>query len=249
MTGAQNGDVVTITVNEMEFSGSVMAGEFSIDVPGSELAMDSTASVSVTTSDLAGNTATGSQNISYEVDTEAPSAPTILVANASQVSGLAEPGSTVNLDIGGTLYEVIADSDDGTFSVSPEAPDVFAVDEEITATATDAAGNISDEGDSIIGDGIVSGTSGDDVIDENFTGDPHGELVDGPDGDDDIIAAGAGDDVVVAGAGNDNIAGGEGDDTLTGGAGRDTLDGGDGADTFKLTAVSETSVTLSLIHI
>lgn len=79
-------------------------------------------------------------------------------------------------------------------------------------------------------DGIVSGTLGDDLIDENYTGDPEGDMVDdgeggGPDGNDDIIAANAGNDTVLAGDGDDIVFGGDGDDTIFGGAGDDILFG------------------------
>ncbi|WP_319823574.1 Hint domain-containing protein [Thalassovita sp.] len=70
-------------------------------------------------------------------------------------------------------------------------------------------------------DGIVEGTAGNDLIDIAYTGDPQGDMVDGADGDNDLIHAGDGDDTVLAGAG---------DDTVSGGAGNDQLDGGDGAD-------------------
>ncbi|NKX38983.1 Hint domain-containing protein [Tritonibacter mobilis] len=103
-------------------------------------------------------------------------------------------------------------------------------------------------------DYIVEGTSGDDLIDVNYTGDPGGDMVDADDnaeGDDDdsIVAgdghdtimsgsgvdtvdAGEGDDVVDGGSGNDVISGGAGNDSLMGGSGYDTIHGGDGNDTL-----------------
>ena len=86
-------------------------------------------------------------------------------------------------------------------------------------------------------DFIVEGTSGDDVIDASYTGDPEGDLVDANDAldgsDDDVIEAGAGNDSVVAGDGDDSVQGGTGDDTLEGGAGADTLRGGEGNDLLE----------------
>jgi Ca2+-binding RTX toxin-like protein len=104
-------------------------------------------------------------------------------------------------------------------------------------------------------DGIVEGTTGDDLIDINYTGDPEGDMIDNNDEiiagegpNDDIVLAGAGNDTVYAGVGNDlvygedgddvlygedgddSLSGGEGDDTLYGGAGNDTLDAGQGHD-------------------
>ncbi len=88
-------------------------------------------------------------------------------------------------------------------------------------------------------DGIVSGTTGDDLIDYDYTGDPEGDLIDHNDAilpgeapQDDIVQAGAGNDTVRAGLGNDEVYGGAGNDLLDGGAGDDYLSGGTGDDTF-----------------
>lgn len=87
-------------------------------------------------------------------------------------------------------------------------------------------------------DGIVEGTSGDDLIDLTYTGDPEGDMVDNNDEilpgegpNDDIIEAYEGDDTVYAGVGNDEIDGGAGDDTIYGEDGNDEIIGGDGSDT------------------
>lgn len=94
--------------------------------------------------------------------------------------------------------------------------------------------------------GIVSGTSGDDLIDSSYTGDPENDEVDAKDAiapglspNADTIHAGAGHDTVRAGAdgdlvrgedGNDQIYGEAGDDTLYGDAGHDHMFGGIGND-------------------
>ncbi|QDC09588.1 hypothetical protein FHY55_10185 [Oceanicola sp. D3] len=92
----------------------------------------------------------------------------------------------------------------------------------------------------IPGDGIVSGTAGDDVIDASYDGDPHGDMVDAGDEilpgegvDDDIIEAGAGDDTIYGGAGADEIDAGAGDDTivLEDGFGADDILGGETGET------------------
>ncbi|NVK47874.1 MAG: Hint domain-containing protein [Rhodobacteraceae bacterium] len=60
-------------------------------------------------------------------------------------------------------------------------------------------------------DGVVQGTSGDDVIDTAYTGDPEGDMIDAGDNaagnDDDVVIAGGGDDTVLAGAGDDVVYG------------------------------------------
>lgn len=85
-------------------------------------------------------------------------------------------------------------------------------------------------------DGIVHGTSGDDLIIAGYT-DSNGDMVDGNDailpgefGDDDIIYAGDGNDIVRAGDGDDEIYGGAGDDLLVGGDGNDDIYGQSGSD-------------------
>ncbi|SMG55612.1 Hint domain-containing protein [Paracoccus sp. J56] len=85
--------------------------------------------------------------------------------------------------------------------------------------------------------GVVEGTDGDDLIDENYTGDPEGERV-GP-GDDVIIGLG-GNDSIFSGAGNDTIHGGDGDDYLDGGDDDDLIDGGDGNDFINGEAGNDT---------
>lgn len=80
-----------------------------------------------------------------------------------------------------------------------------------------------------VSDKVVDGTAGNDVIDPGYQ-DAQGDQVDGSDGLNDSIAAGAGNDFVDAGAGDDTVHGGTGDDTLSGGIGNDILLGGEGDD-------------------
>jgi Ca2+-binding RTX toxin-like protein len=83
-------------------------------------------------------------------------------------------------------------------------------------------------------DGIVSGSTGDDWIDEFYNADPDGDMIDANDAhdgsNDDHVQAGAGNDTVLGQAGDDLLEGGLGNDQLEGGDGNDTLIGGDGAD-------------------
>jgi Ca2+-binding RTX toxin-like protein len=86
-------------------------------------------------------------------------------------------------------------------------------------------------------DGYVDGTSGNDLIDYDYTGDPDGDLIDHNDAllgndrpNDDRVRAGAGDDTVHAGLGNDLVDGDAGNDVLYGDAGDDTLNGDAGND-------------------
>lgn len=82
---------------------------------------------------------------------------------------------------------------------------------------------------------IVEGTSGGDLINGSYTGDPEGDMVDAndnQDGDnDDSIDAGEGDDTIYAGEGDDTVRSDEGDDEVYGGAGNDSIFGFEGSDT------------------
>lgn len=98
-----------------------------------------------------------------------------------------------------------------------------------------------------LGDGIVNGTTGNDVIDASYAGDLNGDRIDANDatgyagttGQADYVLAGAGNDTVSSGLGNDQVYGGTGNDVVNAGVGNDTvygdsendsLDGGSGND-------------------
>lgn len=104
-------------------------------------------------------------------------------------------------------------------------------------------------GQPFLGDGVVEGTAGGDLIDSAYTGDAEGDRVDrldgtgfgGTTGNADYILAGAGndtvvsglaDDVVYGGSGNDQISMGQGNDWADGGTEADSLDGGSGNDSL-----------------
>ncbi|MDT8325759.1 MAG: Hint domain-containing protein [Roseovarius sp.] len=97
-----------------------------------------------------------------------------------------------------------------------------------------------------VGNFIVEGTAGGDLIDAAYLGDPQGDRIDNNDaadgGNDDVVFAGFGDDTILGGDGadeihgedgNDSAEGGIGDDTLFGAGGNDTLSGGDGNDSME----------------
>ncbi|KQN82869.1 hypothetical protein ASE90_08825 [Sphingomonas sp. Leaf67] len=64
-------------------------------------------------------------------------------------------------------------------------------------------------------------------------------LVDGGDGDDNLVGGG-GSDTLSGGSGEDVLSGGDGNDSLTGGSGLDQLSGGQGADTIDGGTESDT---------
>ncbi|MEZ5912906.1 MAG: Hint domain-containing protein [Paracoccaceae bacterium] len=89
-----------------------------------------------------------------------------------------------------------------------------------------------EDGAPLTPDGVVDGTDGDDAIDTSFI-DAGGDQVDGSDGVNDVIDAGAGNDTVSAGTGNDTVYGGSGDDVIDGGGGADVISGGADNDTIS----------------
>jgi hypothetical protein len=97
--------------------------------------------VTVTATDPAGNT---SDPATAPIDTSAPDAPVIETANATEIAGTAEPGSTVTVTLptGSSPKTVTAPVDaDGNWSVATPSG---AKDGTIKAVATDPAGNVSD---------------------------------------------------------------------------------------------------------
>lgn len=115
---------------------------------------------------------------------------------------------------------------DGTLTFTPN--DGFEGDATIDYTITDDNGGFDSAQVTVTVepnplDGIVEGTDDGELIDENYTGDPEGDMVDNgdnifsndpDDADDDIIEAGGGNDTVIAGQGDDVVDGGDGDDLI-----------------------------------
>ena len=88
-----------------------------------------------------------------------------------------------------------------------------------------------------LGDGVVSGTGGDDLIDDNYS-DTDGDQIDngdgaGPSGNADVVEAGGGNDTIASGDGDDTVRGQGGNDEIDGGGGNDDLDGGGGNDSVS----------------
>jgi len=71
--------------------------------------------------------------------------------------------------------------------------------------------NDLDYRDAVASNFIVEGTSGDDLIDASYTGDPEGDRIDSNDN-----ATGTNDDSVIGGEGNDTIIAGDGNDIIYG---------------------------------
>ena len=145
---AEAGSTVAVTVDGTPV-GMVTAdasGNWSI-TPSSPLAQG-THTVTATATDAAGNTGPSSAPRSFTVDTVAPAAP-VLTAPASLVttpmpviSGTAEVGTTVTVEVDGTRVGTVTANDSGSWSFTPASPLAQGA-HTATATATDAAGNTS----------------------------------------------------------------------------------------------------------
>ncbi|MFY0670117.1 MAG: Ig-like domain repeat protein, partial [Alteromonas stellipolaris] len=140
------GSTVSISVtdnagNTQTFDAIVQAnGTFSVDVPAA--LSEGNYSVTATATDGSGNTATANENGGV-IDTTAPAAPTVDAGNGTEITGTAEAGAVVNVDVDGDGtpdFTVIADGD-GNWSVTPTT--TLADGAVVTATATDEAGNTS----------------------------------------------------------------------------------------------------------
>ncbi|MDP8567188.1 beta strand repeat-containing protein, partial [Methylophilus aquaticus] len=159
------GDVVTLTINNKPFTGTVLdGGKFSINVPGADLAADSDATIfaSVTTTNAAGNSATATDTQTYTVNTAPPAVAISLDANVAgdgivnvaestaaaipvtgTVSGQFKAGDIVTVTVNGKDFTG-AVATDGTFSINVPGADL-AKDPDATVfasvTTTNAAGN------------------------------------------------------------------------------------------------------------
>jgi hypothetical protein len=158
---AEDGATVTVTVAGATYSTVATGGVWSIDLetatPASgtlDLETEGDNLVSAIATDAAGNASAAAGIQILAIDAELPDAPVItsaaLTTDATPViSGTAEAGATVTVTVGGAIYSTVATG--GVWSIDLEtavpgsgtlALDVNG-DNAVSATATDAAGNVS----------------------------------------------------------------------------------------------------------
>ncbi|MGL5288854.1 MAG: Ig-like domain-containing protein [Aeromonas sp.] len=153
------GDTVTLTVNGKEFPGKVLDtdGNFTINVPGSDLTADSdlTINASVTTTDVAGNTLTATDiedyrvDVAIQLDADITADDIINMAERGQsipvsgtVTGEFKAGDTVTLTVNGKFYQGPVDAN-GRFTIDvpgrvlEQDPDHII---DASVTSTDALG-------------------------------------------------------------------------------------------------------------
>ncbi|WP_367393694.1 Ig-like domain-containing protein [Pseudomonas sp. X4] len=149
---AEAGATVTLTDGSGNPIGQVTAdgsGNWSF-TPGSPLPNGTV--VNATATDPTGNT---SAPTSTTVDSVAPAAPVVEPSNGSEISGTAEPGSTITLTdgSGNPIGQTTADGS-GNWSFTPGTP--LPDGSVVNATATDPAGNTSGQGSTTV-DGVAPG--------------------------------------------------------------------------------------------
>ncbi len=215
-------------------------------------------SFTYTVTDPSGETSTATVNLTVTPLNDAPvanddadmtpynTAVTIpVLANDTDVDGdtltvtaATSPDGSVDINPGGTITFTPADGFEGTATINYTITDSNGGFDDAVVTVTVEESPL---------DGIVEGTTGNDVIDVAYTGDPEGDMVDNDDallpgevGEDDIIEAYEGNDYVDAGLGNDEIDAGSGDDTVYGREGDDIVEAGEGNDSVRGNEGSDT---------
>ncbi|SFU96864.1 Ca2+-binding protein, RTX toxin-related [Aliiroseovarius crassostreae] len=200
-------------------------------------------SITYSVSDGNGGTDTASVGVTVTPVNDAPVAVDDSATTAYN-SSVVIPVLDNDTDVDGDLLTVISASSpdgdvtintDGTLTFDPNPG--FEGEATISYTVSDGNGgtdsaNVTVTVDEQPLDGIVQGTDGNDLIDVNYTGDPHGDMIDngdailpGEDPDDDIVLGFEGDDTILSGLGNDDVYAGSGDDSVEGGVGDDLIYG------------------------
>ena len=165
VTGAREGDLVTVTVNGVAKTTHVAAGgTWSVTVAGSDLATDANHAVDVriTTADDAGNQSTGTVSKQYVVDTDVVARPATPhldpssdtgASNTDNITSTLTPtivdfvctraGDTLKLYDNGVLFKTIVCTSAGTHSVTMNPP-LSEGTHAITYTTTTSSGNVSE---------------------------------------------------------------------------------------------------------
>jgi len=148
------GDTVTLTVGGQSFSGTVDAGgHYSIGVPGTALAGNTTVQAALVAHDAAGNTQSVTASTNYTADiapTISVSMPNVVSWNdetgsvpvSGQVTGTFKAGDTVTLTVGGQSFSGTVDAG-GHYSIGvPGTALVGNTTVQAALVAHDTAGNV-----------------------------------------------------------------------------------------------------------
>ncbi|PKM04346.1 MAG: hypothetical protein CVV16_05240, partial [Gammaproteobacteria bacterium HGW-Gammaproteobacteria-6] len=151
------GDVVTMVINGTEYDTTVdAAGNWTVDVAGSDLAADTAFDVVVSSSDAAGNTVETTGTSTHTVDLAAPAVDITSISDDSGTvgdfvtndntlvfNGTTEPGATVVVSLNGVeIGSAVVDAA-GNWSLDYTDTELSDADYTLSVVATDAAGNSS----------------------------------------------------------------------------------------------------------
>ena len=150
---AEPGSTVTVTFPDgTTATGTTDAdGNYVIDIPANE-DLKGGETLPVTSTDKAGNTS--DQATTTVTDTTAPTVPSVnpVTSDDTQITGKAEPGSTVTVTFpDGTTATGTAD-DEGNYVIDIPANEDLKGGETLPVTATDKAGNTSDQATTTVTD-------------------------------------------------------------------------------------------------
>ncbi|AVF34397.1 Ig-like domain-containing protein [Rahnella sikkimica] len=185
VTGLADGAQVIVTLNGLNYTGTVNGGVWSADIPASALANLGQAlyQVSVSGTDVNGNTGSVSKGLQTASDNPSVTINTVAgddVINATEVtqdqviSGSvthAEAGQTVTVTVGGKTYTAQVQSD-FTWSITVPAADLAAMGDgslNISASVTNVSGNEGSGDRNIAIDAALPGLrigtiAGDDIV-------------------------------------------------------------------------------------
>jgi hypothetical protein len=161
LTGSTaSGSSVSLVIGEQTRNATVNGSNWSYTLTNADitaLGQGTGKSVTITSADAAGNT-TSTTSQSFAIDTVAPTAPAITniggadstvssVAGDAQVVGTGEANSTVTVRFGNNILGTATTGSDGSWAYALTSANITTIgqgsNKTITATAVDAAGNIS----------------------------------------------------------------------------------------------------------
>ncbi|MCU6323591.1 Ig-like domain-containing protein, partial [Enterobacter quasiroggenkampii] len=171
VTGAQAGDVITVTLNGKDYTAMLDAsGSWSVGVPAADVGalVNGDQTISATLTDKAGNSASATHEFDVSLTAPVIAINTLAVddvINATekgqdlQVSGTSNQpdGTTITVTLNGISYTATTDAS-GNWSVTVPAANVSALGEAsytVTASVTDAAGNSASTGHSVLVDSAL----------------------------------------------------------------------------------------------
>ena len=171
VTGAQAGDVITVTLNGKDYTAMLDAsGSWSVGVPAADVGalVNGDQTISATLTDKAGNSTTATHEFDVSLTAPVVAINTLAaddVINATekgqdlQVSGTSNQpeGTAITVSLNGINYTATTDAS-GNWSVTVPAANVSALGEAsyaVTASVTDAAGNSASTGHSVLVDSAL----------------------------------------------------------------------------------------------